>query len=63
MNQVGNMSYYGVFDGHGGQTCAQWLADNLHLVIMDQKTFPKMPEKALFDAFKEAEKQFQRQNL
>lgn len=34
------MTYYAVFDGHGGAECAQFLRDNLHIELkkrlMDQ---------------------------
>ena len=29
------MSYYAVFDGHGGYQCAQFLRDNLHLCLTE----------------------------
>jgi len=28
-----SVTYYAVFDGHGGADCAQYLRDNLHLEI------------------------------
>lgn len=28
-----SVTYYAVFDGHGGAECAQFLRDNLHLEI------------------------------
>ena len=28
-----SVTYYGVFDGHGGAECANFLKDNLHLVL------------------------------
>ena len=29
------VSYYAVFDGHGGYQCAQFLRDNLHLCLTE----------------------------
>jgi serine/threonine protein phosphatase PrpC len=26
-------SFFGVFDGHGGSSCAQFLRDNLHFLV------------------------------
>jgi len=56
-------SFFAVFDGHGGHGCPEFLRDNLHNIIANQKSFPSNPEKALFDGFKEAEETFMRQNL
>jgi len=30
------VTYYAVFDGHGGQTCAEFCAQNLHTEIQKQ---------------------------
>lgn len=27
------VTYYAVFDGHGGPTCAEFLKDNLHIEL------------------------------
>ena len=53
-------SLFGVFDGHGGHGCAEFLRDNLHNIIANQSIFPSNPEKALFQGFKEAEDTFMR---
>ena len=31
---------FGVFDGHGGASCADYLKDTLHVNIINQKEFP-----------------------
>ena len=28
-----NCSFFGIFDGHGGNTCADFLRDNLHYYV------------------------------
>jgi hypothetical protein len=33
-----SVTYYAVFDGHGGADCAQFLRDNLHIEIKKQLT-------------------------
>ena len=43
----------GVFDGHGGHGCAEFLRDNLHNIIANQSTFPQNPEKSLINGFKD----------
>jgi protein phosphatase 2C family protein 2/3 len=30
-------AYFGVFDGHGGSDCADFLRDNLHVFISKEK--------------------------
>lgn len=48
-------SYFGVFDGHGGSACADFLRDNLCSLIIKQDSFPDKPKAAIEDGFKEAE--------
>jgi protein phosphatase 2C family protein 2/3 len=56
------VSFFAVFDGHGGSGCAEYLRDNLHHYIARQDCFPTHPEQALKLGFKEAEEDFMEQN-
>jgi protein phosphatase 2C family protein 2/3 len=47
--------YFGVFDGHGGSKCAEFLRDNLHKIIFENPEFLQNPNKAIVDGFKSAE--------
>ena len=40
-NLFSKISYYGVFDGHGGARAADFLLDNLHKHISNQESFAK----------------------
>ena len=40
-------SFFGIFDGHGGHTCADFLRDNLHQFIVRDNEFPKNPVAAI----------------
>ena len=33
-------SFFGIFDGHQGSECAEFLRDNLHKLIVEQECFP-----------------------
>ena len=33
-------SFFGIFDGHGGTRCADYLRDNLHHLIIKDQNFP-----------------------
>ena len=48
-------SFFAVYDGHGGASCADFLRDNLHQFIVKQESFPADPVKAIRDGFMEAE--------
>jgi serine/threonine protein phosphatase PrpC len=50
-----NLFISGIFDGHGGTSVSEWLSNNLHLYIVNQKSFPENPKAAILEAFKEAE--------
>jgi serine/threonine protein phosphatase PrpC len=39
--------YFGIFDGHGGHGCAEFLRDNLHLMIAQSSEFPMNLELAI----------------
>ena len=51
-------SYFSVFDGHGGNKCAEFLRDNLLKLICDNDFFPNDIEKAIKYGFSEADKLF-----
>jgi len=40
-------SYFAIYDGHGGNLCADFLKDNLHQIIITQDSFPIDPAQAL----------------
>ena len=40
-------SFFGVYDGHGGVGCADYLRDNLHNYVIKQPSFPSDPFQAL----------------
>jgi hypothetical protein len=44
-------SFFGVYDGHGGKLCANFLKENLHKYVFDSEFFPARPKEALFRAF------------
>lgn len=52
------ISFFGVFDGHGGSNCADFLRDNLLGFIINQPNFPSHPNEALKAGFEEAETKF-----
>lgn len=39
--------FFGVFDGHGGQECSDFLRDNLHEFIITSPFFPEDPQQAI----------------
>ena len=51
-------SYFSVFDGHGGNKCAEFLRDNLLKLICENDYFPNDIEKAIKYGFNEADKLF-----
>ena len=36
-------SYFGIYDGHGGSLCADFLRDNLHTYVIMEPCFPANP--------------------
>lgn len=56
-------SFFGVYDGHGGSACADFLRDNLHQFVIKDPNFPSDPKKALRGGFEAAEKAFLEQSI
>ena len=49
------VSFFAIFDGHGGNSVSEWLAENLHNYIINQSSFPLNPRDAILQGFKDAE--------
>ena len=57
-NSIPNISYFGIFDGHGGDKCSKFLKDNLDKFLFNSPNFPANPIESIRNAFKTAEYQF-----
>ena len=51
-------SFFGIYDGHGGSGCADFLRDNLHQFVIKEPSFPWNPNEAIRNGFAKAEKRF-----
>ncbi|CAG9318412.1 unnamed protein product [Blepharisma stoltei] len=51
-------SFFGVYDGHGGSACADFLRDNLHQFVIRDPNFPFNPKEAIKAGFQAAERTF-----
>ena len=51
-------SFFGIYDGHGGSMCAEFLRDCLHKLILNDPNFPENVELAIKNGFFNAEKNF-----
>ena len=61
LKYIGNWpkcSLFGIYDGHGGSTCADFLRDKLHTFIITDPNFPSNPQQALIKGFEKAEEYF-----
>ena len=52
------MSYFAIFDGHGGEDCSEYLRDNFLQFLVENKNFPFDIKVAMTEAFKEIEESF-----
>ena len=53
-----NISYFGVFDGHGGDKCSKFLKENMHKYLLKSNSFVNNPVEAIKEAFNKAENEF-----
>ncbi|CAG9316685.1 unnamed protein product [Blepharisma stoltei] len=51
-------SFFGLYDGHGGKTCSNFLRENLHQYIINDPLFPDCPKQAILRGFEQAETDF-----
>jgi len=56
-------SFFAVYDGHGGETCSQFLMNHLHDFVFQSNHFPHNPKMALLQGFEVAEQTFVEQAL
>ena len=56
------IQFFAIFDGHGGQGCAEFLRDNLHNYIASQAEFPSDLEVALRLGCRAAESEYMKRN-
>ena len=57
-NRWPKVSFFGIYDGHGGKHCAEYLRDNLHKYISNDNSFPENVPQAIKNGFLYAEKDF-----
>ena len=57
-NKTLNISYFGVFDGHSGNKCSDFLRENMHNYIFNSPYFPSNMVRAIKEAFNKAEETF-----
>jgi len=55
---IGEVTYFAIFDGHGGSSCADFLRKHLHKFIIEDPLFPKDPRQAIANAFLAADTAF-----
>ena len=51
-------SFFGIYDGHGGNQCSEFLRDSLHKLILNDQYYPENVELAIKNGFKKAEQNF-----
>ena len=52
------ISFFGIYDGHGGEGCSEYLRDNLHKLICSDENFPENVTKSIKNGYLKAEKDF-----
>ena len=52
------ISYFSIFDGHGGKKCSDFLKEYLDSYLFNSSYFPREPYKAIRESFKKAEDNF-----
>ena len=52
------ISYFAIYDGHGGEKCCTFLKENLHNYIFNSEHFPLNTIEAIRNAYTRAEKDF-----
>jgi protein phosphatase 2C family protein 2/3 len=53
------ISYFGLYDGHGGSKCSAFVQEKLHTFLLESNYFPLYPLQAINEAYLKAEQEFQ----
>ena len=56
------MSYFGVFDGHGGENCSEYLKNNFLDYLVESKNFPHDIKVSITETFDKLEDEFYEKN-
>ena len=56
------MSYFGVFDGHGGESCSEYLKNNFLDYLIENKNFPHDIKTSITETFDKLEDYFYEKN-
>ena len=51
-------SFFGIYDGHGGSKCADYLRDCLHKLIFNDENYPENVKESIKNGFLKAENEF-----
>lgn len=54
-----NISYFAIYDGHGGSKCSNFLKEKLDTLLFNSDYFPLYALQAIYDAFTKAEQEFE----
>ena len=57
-NDWPKISFFGIYDGHAGNKCSEYLKNNLHNFIFNSNDFPNNPMKSIEQGFKTCENNF-----
>lgn len=57
-NNWPSCSFFGLYTGHAGNSCASFLKENLHKYIFASIHFPQSPKKAIFEGFSKADSEY-----
>ena len=56
------MSYFGIFDGHGGESCFEYLKNNFLDYLVENKNFPHDIKTSIIETFDKLELEFCEKN-
>jgi serine/threonine protein phosphatase PrpC len=54
-----NISYFAIYDGHGGDKCSNFLQEKLDSFLFNSDFFPSFLLKAVYEAYTKAEQEFE----
>lgn len=54
----GDVAFFGVYDGHGGRQCAEYVRDHLHHAVLNHADVRLAPSRVMSDAFAQIEHNF-----